>query len=152
MSRIAYIFFGQVKNFDEKQYEAFQQNVGNKLKDHDVDYFLTTSRSEKYSSPRQQETEGQQVSIDPKSIQAYFDFKDVFYDDKSREAEDISGLAKKLVAFGDAWDSHSLTSTENSLKQLYGLGYFWHNFKNIANNYDIFILSRCDLFHTHSFD
>ena len=152
MSRIAYIFFGQVKNFDEKQYEAFKENVDNKLRDHDVDYFLTTSRSTKYSSPRQQETEGQQVSIDPKSIQAYFDFKNVFYDDKSRETEDISGLAKKLVAFGDAWDSHSLTSTKNSLKQLYGLQYFWHNFKSIAKNYDVFILSRCDLFHTHAFD
>ena len=152
MSRIAYIFFGQVKNFDEKQYEAFQQNVGNKLKDHDVDYFLTTSRSTEYHSPRQQEAEGQQVSIDPESIQQYFNFKDVFYDDQSRESEDISGLAKKLVAFGDAWDSHSLTSTENSLKQLYGLEYFWHQFKGIAKNYDFFILSRCDLFHTHAFD
>jgi len=152
MSKIAYIFFGQVKNFDEKQYEAFQQNVGDKLNGHDVDYFLTTSRSTEYHSPRQQEAEGQQIPIDPKSIQKYFDFKDIFYDDKARELESISGLAQKLVAFGDAWDSHSLTSTENSLKQLYGLEYFWHNFKSIASNYDIFILSRCDLFHTHAFD
>ena len=152
MSRIAYIFFGQVKNFDEKQYEAFQQNVGDKLNGHDVDYFLTTSRSKEYTSPRQQEAEGQQIPIDPESIQKYFDFKDVFYDDQARESEDISGLAQKLVTFGDAWDSHSLTSTKNSLKQLYGLEYFWHNFKSISSDYDFFILSRCDLFHTHAFD
>jgi GR25 family glycosyltransferase involved in LPS biosynthesis len=152
MSRIAYIFFGQVKNFDKKQCEAFQYNVGDKLKHHDVDYFLTTSRSTRYNSPRQQEAEGRGVLVDPESMHQYFDFKDVFYDDQSRESENISGLAQKLVTFGDAWNSHSLTSTENSLKQLYGLEYFWHQFKGIAKNYDVFILSRCDLFHTHVFD
>jgi mannosyltransferase OCH1-like enzyme len=153
MSKVAYIFFGQVKNFDEKQYEAFEQNVGSKLKGHDVDYFLTTSKCGRYTSPRQENSEGNNVNINYRSIEKYFDFKRIFYDNESRDnKESIDSLTDQLIDFGEAWGENSKISTKNSLKQLYGLEYFWNNFKRIASEYDVFILSRCDLFHTHSFD
>ena len=153
MSRIAYIFFGQVKNFDEKQYEAFEQNVGNKLKDHDVDYFLTTSRSSHFSNKRHDGIITLPQKIDYSSIRRHFDFKDVFFDDEKRDSEEnIKSLANKILEFGEAWRESPLISIENSLKQLYGLEYFWHKFKCIAEDYDFFILSRSDLFHTHPLD
>lgn len=153
MTKIAYIFFGQVKNFDEKQYEAFEQNVGNKLTDFDVDYFLTTSRCKKYTSPRQEKSEGNNVDINYKSIEKYFSFKEIFYDNESRyNEEDFDSFTNELSSLGKAWGKDSRVSTKNSIKQLYGLEYFWNHFKNIASEYDIFILSRCDLFHTHAFD
>ena len=153
MSRVAYIFFGQVKNFDEKQFEAFEQNVGSKLKCHDVDFFLTTSRSTSFSNKRHDGLLTLPTKIDCDSIRSYFNFKEVFFDTEQRDSqEDIKSLAKKILEFGAAWPESPLTSIENSLKQLYGLEYFWHNFKHIANDYDLFILSRSDIFHTHPLD
>ena len=149
MARIAYIFFGQVKNFDEKQYSAFDVNVKDKLKDFDVDYFLVTSKQSNYLNPRQKELQGS--SIDYRSIDKYFDFKEKYYDQGSRNKnEKIEELAEALKSFGEAWkEGDSLVSIINSLKQLYCLEYFYDKFEHKINEYDYFVLSRSDLYHTH---
>lgn len=153
MNKVAYIFFGQVKNFDKKQFEAFQQNVGSQLRGYDVDYFLTTSRSSEFYNKRYDKSCQLPVTIDCESMGKYFDFKGVFLDQEERNLnENIDLLAEEVLSFGGAWGENSLVSIKNSLKQLYGLDYFWNRFKEIASKYDLFILSRCDLFHTHALD
>jgi GR25 family glycosyltransferase involved in LPS biosynthesis len=153
MNKVAYIFFGQVKNFDKKQFEAFQQNVEGQLKGYDVDYFLTTSKASEFSNKRHDKSCQLPVGIDCESMGKYFDFKEVFFDQEERNlSENIDSLAAEILKFGQSWGEDSFVSIKNSLKQLYGLGYFWNNFKKNASKYDLFILSRCDLFHTHAFD
>jgi GR25 family glycosyltransferase involved in LPS biosynthesis len=149
---IAYIFFGQIKNFDEKQFRAFDENVGKKLGSHSVDYFLVTSKNKKYHSQRQSLSEGGEQEIDCHSIEKYFNFKSIFYDEiDSRDNTDIDSLAQDLVEnFGEAWGDNSLESTKNSLRQLYSLEFFYEQFYKIGGSYDAFILSRSDLFHTHT--
>ena len=149
---IAYIFFGQIKNFDEKQFQAFDENVGKKLGSHSVDYFLVTSKNKKYYSQRQSLSEGGEQEIDCHSIEKYFNFKSIFYDEiDSRDNTDIDSLAQDLVEnFGGAWGDNSLESTKNSLRQLYSLQFFYEQFSKIGGAYDAFILSRSDLFHTHT--
>ena len=150
MARIAYIFFGQVKNFDEKQYSAFQENVASKLGDFDVDYFLVTSKANFYSNARHAESEPGVSKIDYKSIEKYFDFKKVYYDQDSRDGEDIDGLCESVIKFGEAWkEGDSLQSLKNSIKQIYSLEYFYDKFSHKIAGYDYFILSRSDLCHTH---
>ena len=150
MARIAYIFFGQVKNFDEKQYSAFQENVASKLGDFDVDYFLVTSKANFYSNARHAESEPGVSKIDYKSIEKYFDFKKVYYDQDARDGEDIDGLCESVIKFGAAWkEGDSLQSLKNSIKQIYSLEYFYDKFSHKIADYDCFILSRSDLYHTH---
>ena len=150
MARIAYIFFGQVKNFDEKQYSAFQENVASKLGDFDVDYFLVTSKANFYSNARHAESEPGVSKIDYKSIEKYFDFKEVYYDQDARGGEDIDGLCESVIKFGAAWkEGDSLQSLKNSIKQIYSLEYFYDKFSHKIADYDYFILSRSDLYHTH---
>lgn len=150
MARIAYIFFGQVKNFDEKQYSAFQENVASKLGDFDVDYFLVTSKANFYSNARHAESEPGVSKIDYKSIEKYFDFKKVYYDQDARDGEDIDGLCESVIKFGAAWkEGDSLQSLKNSIKQIYSLEYFYDKFSHKIADYDYFILSRSDLYHTH---
>lgn len=150
MARIAYIFFGQVKNFDEKQYSAFQENVASKLGDFDVDYFLVTSKANFYSNARHAESEPGVSKIDYKSIEKYFDFKEVYYDQDARDGEDIDGLCESVIKFGAAWkEGDSLQSLKNSIKQIYSLEYFYDKFSHKIADYDYFILSRSDLYHTH---
>ena len=150
MAKIAYIFFGQVKNFDEKQYSAFQENVASKLGDFDVDYFLVTSKANFYSNARHAESEPGVSKIDYKSIEKYFDFKEVYYDQDARDGEDIDGLCESVIKFGAAWkEGDSLQSLKNSIKQIYSLEYFYDKFSHKIADYDYFILSRSDLYHTH---
>ena len=150
MARIAYTFFGQVKNFDEKQYSAFQENVASKLGDFDVDYFLVTSKANFYSNARHAESEPGVSKIDYKSIEKYFDFKEVYYDQDARDGEDIDGLCESVIKFGEAWkEGNPLESLKNSIKQIYSLEYFYDKFSHKIADYDYFILSRSDLCHTH---
>ena len=150
MAKIAYIFFGQVKNFDEKQYSAFQENVASKLDDFDVDYFLVTSKSSFYSNPRHAESEPGVSKIDHTSIQKYFNFEEVYYDQDERADEDIDGLCESVIKFGEAWkEGDALQSLKNSIKQIYSLEYFYDKFAHKINEYDYFVLSRSDLYHTH---
>lgn len=150
MAKIAYIFFGQVKNFDEKQYSAFQENVASKLGDFDVDCFLVTSKASFYSNARHAELEPGVSKIDYKSIEKYFDFKDVYYDQDARAGEDIDGLCESIIKFGEAWkEGDAFQSLKNSIKQIYSLEYFYHKFAHKIVDYDYFVLSRSDLYHTH---
>jgi len=150
MAKIAYIFFGQVKNFDEKQYSAFQENVASKIGDFDVDYFLVTSKASFYSNARHAESEPGVSKIDYKSIEKYFDFKEVYYDQDARAGEDVDGLCESVIKFGEAWkEGDSMQSLKNSIKQIYSLEYFYDKFSHKIADYDYFILSRSDLYHTH---
>ena len=150
MAKIAYIFFGQVKNFDEKQYSAFQENVASKIGDFDVDYFLVTSKASFYSNARHAESEPGVSKIDYKSIEKYFDFKEVYYDQDARAGEDVDGLCGSVIKFGEAWkEGDSMRSLKNSIKQIYSLEYFYDKFSHKIADYDYFILSRSDLYHTH---
>ena len=151
MKKIAFVFFGQVKNFDDKQYWSFEQNIGENLKGFDVDYFLVTSKSSFYYNPRQKSSEGTPIVIDHKSMHKYFNFKEVYYDqDQRRKDEDISSLSKEILEFGEAWkDGDALESIKKSLKQIYSLEYFINRIGDHINSYDSFILSRSDLFFTH---
>ena len=150
MAKIAYIFFGQVKNFDEKQYSAFQENVASKLGDFDIDYFLVTSKASFYSNARHAESEPGVSKIDYKSIEKYFDFKEVYYDQDARAGEDVDGLCESVIKFGEAWkEGDSMQSLKNSIKQIYSLEYFYDKFSHKIADYDYFILSRSDLYHTH---
>lgn len=152
--KIAYIFFGQVKNFDDRQFYSIQQNILNQLNDHDIDFFLTTSIKGSYLNIRNKETEDTKKYIDYKSINKFFNFKEYFYDNSSFYPEkEISDLAKNLLSFGESWKEGSpLDSTINSLKQLYGLNYFYNHFSKNIDNYDYFILSRSDLYHNSPID
>jgi GR25 family glycosyltransferase involved in LPS biosynthesis len=151
MIKIAYIFFGQVKNFNEKQFWALENNVLKQIKGLDLDFFLTTSKNTKFVNPRQKSTEGEPQDINYRSIDNFFDFKNTYYDNESDYPEkDIIDLSLKLLAKGGSWkEGDELKSISNSIKQIYGLEYFYNNFKNQLDNYDYFILSRSDLFHTH---
>ena len=151
--KIAYIFFGQVKNFSKKQFNALQQNVLSKFVGYDVDFYLCTSRNGSYFSERQSASEGS-CGINFYSINKYFDFKYVFYDElDSMDCTEIENLATHLVnSFGGAWGETSLPSTVNSLKQLYSLEFFYKQFQKIEATYDSCILSRSDLFHTDPID
>jgi len=148
--KVAYIFFGQVKNFSSKQYDSIKNNILEQCKEFELDFYLCTSRNEKYFSQRQSKSEGESF-IDFHSIEKYFDFKYIFYDELDNiDLSEINELAGCLVDnFGKAWGEHSLPSTINSLKQIYSLEYFYSQFSKIDLNYDAFILSRTDLFHTH---
>jgi GR25 family glycosyltransferase involved in LPS biosynthesis len=150
MAKIAYIFFGQVKNFDERQHSAFQENVVSKLSDFDVDYFLVTSKSSFYCNPRYAESEPGVSNIDYTSIQKYVNFEEIYYDQDARAAEDIDGLCESVIKFGEAWkEGDALQSLKNSIKQIYSLEYFYGKFADKINEYDYFVLSRSDLYHTH---
>ena len=148
--KAAYIFFGQVKNFDNRQYHAFEKNVKKQLSGYDVDYFLVTSRSSNYDNPRQEESEGRKCKINHNSIKRHFDFKCIYYDELDQKKDtEIDDLAETIVtSFGGTWEEDSLLSTSNSLKQLYSLEYFYEQFSKCGFEYDIYILSRSDLFHT----
>lgn len=144
---IAYVFFGQVKNFDQKQYEAFSENIEKQLSAHNVDYFLTTSESKEYSNPRTKE----ESTINPYSINDFFDFKEVFYDGINTSKEKLKIIKKtseELLNFGGTWKNFSEISTLNSMKQIYGLDFFYNLFEKYKEKYDLIILSRCDLFHS----
>jgi len=149
MAKIAYIFFGQVKNFDEKQYSAFSVNVRDKLRDFDVDYFLVTSKQSSYLNPRQKDFKNSPINF--KSIERYFDFKEIYYDNQLRdENEDIDHIALQVQEFGKAWkEGDPFLSLKNSLKQIYCLEYLYNKIEDCIDEYDYFILSRSDLYHTH---
>ena len=152
--KIAYIYFGQVKNFNEKQFNSFNENVYKYIDSHDVDFHLVTSKNLKYSNPRQQESEDEENDIYYQSIKKYFNFKNIFYDElDSIDCSEIKNLSKELVdKFGGAWGKDSKISTENSLKQIYSLEFFYNQFSKLDKNYDLYIFSRSDLFHTHPID
>jgi GR25 family glycosyltransferase involved in LPS biosynthesis len=152
--KIAYIFFGQVKNFNEKQFNSFNENVYRYIDSHDVDFHLVTSKNLKYSNPRQQESEDEENNIYYQSIKKYFNFKNTFYDElDSIDCSEIKNLSEKLInQFGGAWGEDSKISTENSLKQIYSLEFFYNQFSKLDKNYDLYIFSRSDLFHTHPID
>ena len=152
--KIAYIFFGQVKNFDDRQFYSIQQNILEKLSDHSIDFFLTTSIRDSYFNIRNKETEDIKQNINPKSINKFFDFKKIVYDNiNSYPEKEISDLANNLLSFGESWNEGSaLHSTINSLKQLYGLNYFYNHFLQYIENYDYFIISRSDLYHISPID
>jgi FkbM family methyltransferase len=152
--KIAYIFFGQVKNFERHQFDAFRENVQSKICDHDIEYHLVTSKRSKYGTPRQQRSEGTENAINHHTIKKYFDFKNIFYDElDSIDCSEIEDLAENLVSnFGGAWGEDSLQATINSLKQIYSLEFFYNQFSKLGEDYDAYILSRSDLFHTHPID
>ena len=151
MSRVAFIFFGQVKNFDEKQYFSFEENIKKQIEGNEVDYFLVTSKSSFYFNSRQADAELEPKSINYKSIQKYFEFKEIFYDqDLRNKEENICDLAEEIIKFGKTWeDGDCLDSIKKSLKQIYSLEYFINSFTDRIDDYDYFILSRSDLFFTH---
>jgi hypothetical protein len=144
MKKLAYIYFGQVKNYNRIQHDQFSTNVLPGLKNFDVDFFLTTTPAEKYVSPRQ----GEDGVINYKSINNFINFKKIYYDDilsKQKEFEDFANSLLKKFRFR-AWRNFSLPSTINSLKQIYSLNYFYDQFKDIATEYEYFIVARSDLF------
>lgn len=153
MKKIAYIFFGQVKNYADRQHQAFLNNVAHPLSDLELDYYLVTSKNESFDNPRQRGLEGDGTAINPLSINNYFDFSDILFDGLENLSSEINknivSHAKLLVDnFGGSWGKFSLSSTANSLKQLYSLEYFSKNF-HTDKHYDFYILSRSDIFHTH---
>ncbi len=172
MLKCAYIFFGQVKNYTKHQYKSFVEHVADPLRVGRVetDYYLVTSNNNKFKNlkPKPGGAEGiekEEREINPLSMCEFFNFKNILFDgleDKNSEInKEIEKYSKMLVhnkkgcpswalQEGGAWGSHSLESTINSLKQIYSLEYFFNFFKKIEKQerYDIYILSRCDLFHT----
>jgi hypothetical protein len=153
MKKIAYIFFGQVKNYNTRQHQAFLDNACHSLSDFKLDYYLVTTNTQSFNSPRQRGLEGINTSIDPLSIQNYFQFSNILLDGlehpSSQTNQEIKDHAKLLVDnFGGSWGKFSLSSTINSLKQLYSLEYFSKNFSP-QEQYDFYVLSRSDIFHTH---
>lgn len=159
--KIAYIFYGQVKNYEQRQHDTFTNYIERPLLKNgfDVDYFLVTTDSKRYSrgsfDSRTNLGEGS-TTIDYKSICNFFDFNDVILDgleDESSEInQHINSFSNYIVEeFGEPWGPHSINSVCNSFKQLYSLEYFISKFTSL-HEYDFFILSRCDLFHTHYLD
>lgn len=153
MKRIAYIFFGQVKNYTDRQHQAFLNNVAHPLSGFQLDYYLVTSKNESFDNPRQRGLEGDGTAINPLSMNKHFDFSGILFDgleDSSSETNKNIELHSKLLVdnFGGSWGKFSLSSTVNSLKQLYSLEYFLKNFP-LDEQYDFYVLSRSDIFHTH---
>lgn len=155
--KIAFIFFGLVKNYNETQHGRFVKNIQPALSDHEVGYFLSTSRKNNLNGtigiPRHSDIESNDIEIDNFSMNNYFDFKSIIYDDLDKVSvdTDIQEQAQLLIdTYGSrAWGEHSLYSTYNSLKQIYSLNYFHNTMYDKLNSYDLFIMARTDLFYTH---
>jgi hypothetical protein len=159
MKKLAYIFFGQVKNYGDLHFDSFTQHVAPTISDYEVDYFLITSKNDCYDSPRNRKHEGRYVSIDYRTILKYFNFKKVYFDglekQESEIVSEITETAKKIVKeFGcpHTWSRHGycVETTANSFKQLYSLKYFYDQFtKDGFLEYDHYVLSRGDILHQH---
>lgn len=156
MKKIAFILFGQVKNYNEIQHAQFKKLIKPSLSNFSVDYFLITSKSSSYHSERQAGIEPTNSPIDYKSINNFFNFTNIFYDDLHNDftTKELFNFSNYLVRNfknheHEAWGKYSESSTFNSLKQLYSLNYFFNFFKMHINDYDGFILARSDIFYTH---
>lgn len=142
----AFIFFGQVKNYNITQHEQFVKYVSSAYSDSSIDYYLITTKSNKYYSSRQKENN----NIDYNSMNKFFNFKNIIYDDIPNKIEEFKEFANYLVnnlQFAP-WGKDSLNSTINSLKQIYSLNYFYNWFSNKYTEYTNFIMARSDLFYT----
>lgn len=151
MKKVAFILFGQVKNYNSTQHHQFNSLICPALKQFDLDYYLVTSQLKSYQGNRYTKIEPNNHSIDYLSINNHFNFKDIIYDDitdKTRH-ESLYQFSEHLInSFRlRAWGKHSLTSTFNSIKQLYSLNYFYNWFQPKAPKYDFFILARSDIFY-----
>lgn len=152
----AFIFFGQVKNYNNVQHQSFTRYIKPSFQGLNVDYFLITSRNKKYYSERQSRIEGYNVEINYNSINSFFNFSQIIYDDIDQQK-----VSNKLYDFSNflvdtyrnenfqAWGKNSKPSTFNSIKQLYSLNYFLNKFMKQIKKYDFFILARSDIFYTH---
>lgn len=156
MKKIAFILFGQVKNYNKVQHNQFKKLIQPSLSSFNVDYFLVTTKASSYFSTRQASIEPINSQINYKSINGFFDFTGIVYDDlhDNSVTEDLFNFSNYLVDnFRNnkcrAWGSHSKTSTFNSMKQLYSLDFFLNKFTQRIEEYDAFILARSDLFYTH---
>lgn len=152
MARLAYILFGQVKNYNDVQHEQYVNYIQPGLEKFEVDHFLITSQNETYDSPRNGEANER---INHKSIEKFYNFKTKYYDDISIHnkilTKEITGFADYLVNELKQyhWGRDSLPSTVNTLKQIYSLNYFYKKFKKIQAQYDYYILARSDIFYTN---
>jgi len=156
MKKIAFILFGQVKNYNQIQHNQFKKLIQPSLSSFNVDYFLVTTKAFSYSSQRQASLEPINSQIDYKSINNFFDFTDIVYDDLNDDSvtKDLFNFSNYLVDnFKNnkraAWGDHSLLSTFNSMKQLYSLDFFLSEFIQRLEEYNGFIFARSDLFYTH---
>lgn len=143
--KASFIHFGQVKNYDKTQHKQFTKLISPAFSNVDLDYYLITTNSNKYVNPRQNEKN----QINPLSITNFFDYKQVIFDDIPNKVDELNEFAEYLVKGlkHQAWGKHSMTSTFNSLKQIYSLNYFYNSFKDQIDNYDFFVLARSDLFY-----
>jgi len=156
VKKTAFILFGQVKNYNKVQHDQFNRLIKPSLASFNVDYFLVTTKSFSYSSQRQSPIEPKDSPIDYKSINNFFNFTDIVYDNLNDEnaTKDLFDFSNYLVNnFRNnkrtAWGMYSKASTLNSIKQLYSLNFFLGKFIRQLKEYDGFILARSDLFYTH---
>lgn len=148
MKKAAFILFGQVKNYNEVQHKQFTSLISPSLQQFDTDFYLVTTPQHHYHNPRNDED----YEIDHTSINSFFKFQDVVLDDVLEKQDEINNFADYLVnkLKFRAWGPDSLMSTQNSLKQLYSLNYFYDQFKHKQHEYDYFVVARSDIFYTHS--
>lgn len=147
MKKIAFCFFGQVKN-----YQLLHENYKNNLIDiiestYSVDYYLHTNRLKNYYNPSINNNENH--SIDYTSILPFYTFKDISY---KLDYTLIKKIVEEYVSrFGVYWTkeltyTHGALTTEYAVRQLYGLNEIFQMVKNSGVTYDKYILTRPDLF------
>lgn len=140
--KIAVCFFGQVKNFDDKTYQSYINNIYQTIKSNTVDYFVATYNNTIYKNSSTKENH----SINHLSIDLYFDFNDkIILDVSSTYVKLLDDFSVKILSkFGYTkhWGSNSKESTIRSIRQLYCLNKIYNKFKD--SDYDKYILCRPD--------
>lgn len=140
--KIAICFFGQVKNFNDRLYNSFIQNISNSLNVYEIDYFLATYNNKKYINS----ATGENHDIDYLSICNYFLFKEKIildiYADYTINIDNFVNEGLKNYGYAEIWGDNAQESTIRSIRQLYCL-HILHN-QLINTNYDKYILCRPD--------
>lgn len=146
-SKIAVCFFGQVKNYTDKIYSNYLDNIFSSISSYGIDYYLVTYNNKSIFNPKNKEND----KIDYTSIFRYIDFaKSLILSIDSPQTESIDRFSDYLVkTYGGSWGDNSNISTRNGIRQIYAL----KNLYNIIDtDYQKYILLRPDLFYIETLD
>lgn len=148
--KIAICFFGQVKNYDQTIFDAYENNIERILfaNDCSIDRYLVTYNNTWFSNPRNNED----GPIDYLSILEYLSFTQYhIIDINAQMIKDLDSFSLSLVEkYGGSWQEHSELSTVFAVRQLYSLKIMYELLSN--HIYDRYIFLRPDALFINSID
>lgn len=138
MDRLALIIQGQVKNYGPAQHKYFTENILTPLKaDYIVEPYLVTSRHSVWVDQSAQHLLPGYTPIDVDSINEFFDFKEIYYDDSSEPSEERTIVSKALLSkLGSDWNT--------KLCHLYSMEFFYRKFLDKFDDYSAFLFVSAD--------